>query len=590
MADGKKKIAIVGGGITGLYTAYRALSAEGETPEIHLFEADSRVGGRILSEELPGIPFRAELGAMRFPTRHKLLTSLLGELGIKTHGFDVKRPRLFVRGRHLSLHEIQAGSCRWCRAGSPFNLRPNERGMQPAELVRSTIARFLKELTFPGLSFEKARDLKEKIDDEEGDYVQEIWPLVREAGRYNGISLYSIGFWNLLQHYLSNEAFQLVDIALGLDSVLGNWSVAEAIPWFLSDFGPDDFQMVPGGLERVTQMLREEIKAKGDIVHTQTKVTTVQLKEGVWSLELAGVEPNVQETLGGPYDVVILALPRRAAELLTVNATVGNENQWPPKWLPSVRPHCLYKLFLLYQEAWWMGEEEVGSSMGRIFTDLPLRQVFYFNPDWMRDRGAPDQGSEWVCKKTENWALVMASYSDEHFASFWHSSESKADEDEQAKRYGPVYYRPPANLSDDEEKKLRAQLDKISTKRRVRERTVRKIQQQLEEIHGTGVPDPICGVFRDWGEDPFGGGWHTWEVGTTPWIFENRPKITEGLYLCGEAYSDEQGWIEGALRSAESVLGDLGVAKLPWWSGTDKELKEHLHLPKPKPPEPSEDC
>ncbi len=459
--------------------------------------------------------------------------------------------------------------------------------MLPAELVRCTIAGFLKELTFPDLSFAEARDVKEKIDDEEGDYVQEIWPKVREAGRYHGISLYSIGFWNLLQHYLSNEAYQLVDVALGLDSVLGNWSVAEAIPWFLSDFGPDDFQMVPGGLGRVTEELKKRIQGAGAVLHEQANVELVRRQGETWSLEFAEGVEEAQE-MGGPYDIVILALPRRAAELLMV----PDEKKWPPKWLTSVRPHCLYKLFLLYQEAWWMGEEELGSSMGRIFTDLPLRQVFYFSPEWMKDRSwaeqtTSEQSTKWMSEKTKTWALVMASYSDEHFASFWHASEAKADPEEQAKRYGPIYYRPPANLSDDEEKKLRAELEKIPAERRVRERTVRKIQQQLEEIHGTGVPDPICGVFRDWGEDPFGGGWHTWEVGTSPWNFQDRPKVAEGLYLCGEAYSDEQGWIEGALRSAESVLADLKIPRVPWWSGTDKELNEHLHLHKSKAPESS---
>jgi hypothetical protein len=31
------------------------------------------------------------------------------------------------------------------------------------------------------------------------------------------------------------------------------------------------------------------------------------------------------------------------------------------------------------------------------------------------------------------------------------------------------------------------------------------------------------------------------------------------LYICGEAYSDAQGWVEGALRTAALVLAKIGV-------------------------------
>jgi hypothetical protein len=35
------------------------------------------------------------------------------------------------------------------------------------------------------------------------------------------------------------------------------------------------------------------------------------------------------------------------------------------------------------------------------------------------------------------------------------------------------------------------------------------------------------------------------------------------LYTCGEAYSDQQGWVNGALRSAELVLtGGFGLQPL----------------------------
>jgi hypothetical protein len=38
-----------------------------------------------------------------------------------------------------------------------------------------------------------------------------------------------------------------------------------------------------------------------------------------------------------------------------------------------------------------------------------------------------------------------------------------------------------------------------------------------------------------------------------------RPFPKDNLFICGEAYSREQGWVEGALRSAEMVLRELKI-------------------------------
>ena len=44
-----------------------------------------------------------------------------------------------------------------------------------------------------------------------------------------------------------------------------------------------------------------------------------------------------------------------------------------------------------------------------------------------------------------------------------------------------------------------------------------------------------------------------------------RPFLDSNLFICGEAFSSEQGWIEGAFKSAERVLERLGVPSPPSW-------------------------
>ena len=95
---------------------------------------------------------------------------------------------------------------------------------------------------------------------------------------------------------------------------------------------------------------------------------------------------------------------------------------------------------------------------------------------------------------------------------------------------------------------------------------VGEVSRQLQAIHGLEYTPPVqTAAFRDWGDDPFGGGWNSWNIGVESW--EVKQEITQPiedcpLYICGEAYSDAQGWVEGALDTADIVLGRLGLGPL----------------------------
>jgi hypothetical protein len=64
---------------------------------------------------------------------------------------------------------------------------------------------------------------------------------------------------------------------------------------------------------------------------------------------------------------------------------------------------------------------------------------------------------------------------------------------------------------------------------------------------------------RDWSRDPFGAAAHSWRPRAKSWEVRGRIKAfglvgrdpeIKNVHICGEAYSDYQGFIEGALRSA----------------------------------------
>ena len=71
--------------------------------------------------------------------------------------------------------------------------------------------------------------------------------------------------------------------------------------------------------------------------------------------------------------------------------------------------------------------------------------------------------------------------------------------------------------------------------------------------------------FRDWGDDPFGGGWNSWNIGVRSWVVKQQivqPLAPRALYICGEAYSDAQGWVEGALQTADMMLAKFEIPSL----------------------------
>jgi hypothetical protein len=43
-----------------------------------------------------------------------------------------------------------------------------------------------------------------------------------------------------------------------------------------------------------------------------------------------------------------------------------------------------------------------------------------------------------------------------------------------------------------------------------------------------------------------------------------QPDPSVPLYVCGEAYSHDQGWVEGALDTSEEVVELLGVEPPAW--------------------------
>jgi monoamine oxidase len=232
---------------------------------------------------------------------------------------------------------------------------------------------------------------------------------------------------------------------------------------------------------------------------------------------------------------VILAMPRRSLELIESKFF---EDQWLRDSIPTVLIQSAFKLFLSYERPWWRA---LGLVSGRSVTDLPIRQIYYFGTESEQPGGNPWFNS-----------LLMASYNDIGTVPFWKGLEEGDPYKGYAPSCGDAH---PGSLSPGE---LPAT-----------DLMVRIAHKQVEEVHGIPeIPLPYAAAYHSWDDDPYGGGWHEWKAGfrlDEIMCRMRKPVARHDIYIVGEAYSYNQGWVEGALDIAESTLQDFFGLKQPSW-------------------------
>ena len=538
-------IAIVGGGVSGVYCAWK-LKQQFPGKKIVVFEGSNHIGGRLLSVKPPGInDMVAELGGMRIleNTQHRIV-ALINELNnqlncsdqIELYDFPVDEPQniAYLRGFYLRLSYFTDQPNK-----VPYNLSFLERGIKLGGIIVNAIEQIVPGITNETLTEEQRREMAHKAD-------------------FAGRPLYEQGFWNVLARVITGEAYELSVDAGGYNSTLLNWNAADAIPWYLSDFGispkykgfKQGFQQVP---KLLAQRFQECGNPKGKIC-LWSKVDGFEWDGTKFTLSVSPTGP----TLPPPYQVsaksLILAMPRRSLDLLAPNSPLLQEQE-VERLISSVTPRPLFKIFTTYTSPWWRAAgytdaegNFVPVESGRTVTDLPVRQTYY----WSKDDGTP---------ATEGPSMLMASYDDGTNVGFW---DGLRPQRRQAWKKGLEVAEtidPFQGECSEEERKCNPWFQYQAGKPMVAE-----VARQLAAIHDLSyTPEVQNAAFRDWGDDPFGGGWNSWNIGVQS--SEVIPKIVKPLddcplYICGEAYSNSQGWVEGALETADLVLEKFDICPL----------------------------
>jgi len=555
-------VAVVGAGVSGLYTAWRLTTGGDKPPRVQVFELLDRVGGRLESIVLPGMEIAGELGGMRYMESQAIIAALIEEclsaflqsmpfpMGDSSH-------RLFYgRGQRCLMDA-------WTKAqaqGQTFKTRyfvpPSLDGFNADQLFNKAIydvlvadpwfvAHYGKKVSHPS-PYEYSFQLTAADWDEVKPVLKYCFP-----GPYEGMRVNDLGFWNVLKDQCGQEAYEFLSVAGGYYSNTINWNAAEAFPYMVGDFSNADtsYKTIAGGFDLIAYALaRAYFDSEDAAIWTNHALVTFERnpEKSPRRYSLAFRNVATEERLEVRADRIVLAMPRRSLELLDqgnffFDPATNTELQTNIK--ASVMEPA-FKLLMGFEAPWW--RTTLKAEAGVSVTDLPMRQCYYFGTD-------PDDGH----------SLFLAAYNDMDPVAFWGPLEPRG---------GTAHKKFRGRSTHRVTKQLLDQLQATQATSVM----VAEAMKQVRELHGDeSVPDPFVTYYKDWSVDPFGGGYHAWKAAIdvkAVMRFMRRPREEEAIHICGEAYSGQQGWVEGALCVAERMLQEQFGLSHPSWLPSDYYL------------------
>ena len=550
-------VAIVGGGVSGCYCGYRLLTAGPASPTVQnmlkasgrdslsvaLYEASDRIGGRLWTYRFPETPnLVADLGGMCFSPLHANVYGLTQELQLATEPaaeFSV------YNLQYIRRHRFNFGDYCWDNPNSPPNdyyprvvpyfLDKNEKWHIPTDLMLAafkdavpTAAALLDELRKEGGNPEKAWTL-----------IAELRELLKSAcDSKTGVPIHDCGFWNLLSQHASQEAHDMALNSSGFYSTTENWNAYDTLLGCFVDFSVEQaWTKLKDGYDALPRELAERFVTLGGELNKQTRLVGLDIQgEGADAAVSMRLEANGATSTQLARNV-ILAMPQRSVRLLDPNTFFFRNAQFTED-LSTVTCEPATKLFLIFPQPWWRQVPKPSDGFiqcGQSATDLPIRLCYYL--------GSEENGR----------SLLLASFTDSIGVEYWNGylPQSRSEPSNGPTPDGPSRpINPPSAM-------------------------VRDAVRQLATMHGVHVPEPLSAAFVHWNEDPYGGGYHFWNTHLRSWEVMpriRRPSRDANVFLCGEAFSAKQGWVEGAVNTAEMTLETYFGLSPPGWAPKDYDF------------------
>jgi len=550
----KLDVAIVGAGASGLYSGYRLLNGANKKGEklnldVAIFDMSDRIGGRLESVKLPGMTVVGELGGMRYMTEQKIVTALIEDVFSAQYGLNPIDFPMGDENHHLFyLRKQRFFANRFSQAkitGEDFETRyfvgDKFKGKSADDIFTEIISEVLEA---DGYSLNQIQ---------ENSNARKEWNRVKKelvyrfAGPYENMKVYQIGFWNLLKDRSSQECYNFLAQAGGYYSNTINWNAAEAFPYMVGDFASDSvkYRTIEGGYDQILTCLGDDFIQNGGKIYTKNKLKTFRKNpdascEYKYILTFYNLDKN--ETWEVEAKDIILGMPKRSLELLDQDNFFFNQEKQQKLHnnLDATIPEPSLKILLGFEEPWW--EKGLGARAGESITDLPLRQCYYFGVD-----------------PKNSHSLFLASYNDMRTVSFWQALEE--GEKFQTRETKLVVAKNMVYPNYEHASKV----------------MVEEAMSQVKELHGPHIeiPEPYTSAFKDWTKDPYGGGYHAWKSNYKVWEvmpYIRQPYQEERIFIAGEAYSDQQGWVEGAFCVTEHIMREKYGLECPEWLDKDYYL------------------
>ncbi len=503
-------IVIAGGGVSGLYCALRLADAGHRI--LVLEAAADRWGGRIETEDMDG--FIAEYGPMRFePTLQPRFAALCAELGVGL--LDFSGP---------SSDQVSTDDA---------DLPEAERGLNSLQLLKRGI------MLIMGRKGPDADDQAWIDALTEADYMR-----LRKHAQLHGQPLWDMGFWNALsaQGVLSHRALvKLRDTGTFYHMIPENLNAAEWIIWWLRALKTVGQQLasIEGGSARLTEGLLARLRGHANVTlaggHKLRGVQPVELGKPTLALDVA--TQNGALTLRA--ERLILALPRLPLLKLTRHLPEHIASQ-----LDSVNGFPMLKVFYVCNTPWW----SYGQAPQQYANCMPTREIHYF-------RRPPEADAD-------GHGMVLL-YMDRPSTEFWRhyvidgDRHDRAELDQNARIVDAFALFVARDVKRAADANAESALKLTDNARRIfGDLSLAETSQYIRN-------SIITYGIRDWARAPYGAANHGWQPGVRSWKVMDAFKAFDfgsgvrNLHIVGEAYSDYQGFIEGALNSAELALATI---------------------------------
>jgi hypothetical protein len=558
----KAKIVVVGAGMSGLYSTWRLLNETTGNDDIVIVDRGNRTGGRLDSDLIKfddGDVVKEEEGGMRFlfDGMDDLMALFMTlELSDEIVPFPMNsngNNRLYFRGEGFDVN--QAKQDNFAIWDELYNLDPAERKVNPSDIINAVFNRILQE--------------NPQFDPRPDNRGPEFWQSFRLDCKWNGIPLNEWSLWDLYsQMGYSNECITLLYRLLGFNGTFLSKMNAGVAYQLLEEFPADvKFRTFEDGFSTLPNKLVEEIGR--DRIYLNTTVEGIDKEDGqdFYTVTYRQVDDQgkvTDSTIEAEH--IILGLPRLALEKLFVKSNAFNrlepaasQKLWDTLQTASNQP--LLKINLYYDTAWWSSDISGQPSVefGPNFADLPTGSVYPFYSineqvvaglEYQERVAHPTPDTQKKLDDISNSkykkAAALTIYCDYLNINFWSGLQSN----------GAMFDSPMQQKYNNTD----PQTVFPASKSVVREAT--KFFKQIFNTHY--VPDPVMTSARIWEgsvefdikpSQQFGYGVHQWAIGADDrQVMKDLVEPMPKLYTCGEAFSDYQGWVEGALRSADLVM------------------------------------